>query len=115
MLVDCQGGFFPLNSCGQPMHIGVCSLQFRLPESASLKDKRGVFRSISTRVRNRFNVSIAEVDDNDRRQLLTLGVCCVSNDPQHANEMLSRVVSYIQGIRPDAELLDYTLEIISGD
>ena len=97
------------------MHIGVCSLQFRLPESASLKDKRAVYRSITTRVRNHFNVSIAEVDDNDRRQLLTLGVCCVSNDPRHANEMLSRVVSYIQSIRPDAELLDYTLEIISGD
>ncbi len=97
------------------MHIGICSLQFRLPESTSLKDKRRVFRSISTRVRNRFNVAIAEVEGNDKRQLLTLGVTCVSNDSRHANEMLSRVVSYIQSIRPDAELLDYTLDIISGD
>ena len=80
-----------------------------------MKDKRRVSRSISTRVRSRFNVSIAEVDDNDRRQLLTLGMCCVSNDSRHANEMLSRVVSYVQSIRADAELLDYTLEIISGD
>ena len=80
-----------------------------------MKDKRRVLRSITTRVRNRFNVSIAEVEDNDRWQILTLGVCCVSNDPRHANEMLSRVVSYVESIRPDAELLDYTLEIISGD
>ncbi len=97
------------------MHIGVCSLQFRLAESASLKDKRRVLRSITTRVRSRFNVAIAEVEDNDRWQILTLGVCCVSNDSRHANEMLSRVVSYVQSIRADAELLDYTLEIISGD
>lgn len=80
-----------------------------------MKDKRRVFRSISTRVRNRFNVSIAEVEGNDKRRFLTLGVSCVSNDPRHANEMLSRVVSYVQSIRPDAELLDYTLEVISGD
>ena len=79
-----------------------------------MKDKRRVLRSISTRVRSRFNVSIAEVDDNDRWQLLALGVCCVSNDSRHANEMLSRVVSCVQSIRADAELLDYTLEIISG-
>ena len=94
------------------MHIGICVIQFRMPENDTLKGKRRVLRSLVSRVRSRFNVSIAEVDDNDRRKLLTLGVTCVSNDPRHANEVLSRVVAYVQDIRGDAELLDYSLEII---
>ena len=96
------------------MHVGICSIQLRLPENDSLKGKRRALRSICSRVRSRFNVSIAEVDDNDRWQLLTLGISCVSNDSRHANEVLSRVVDYVQSIRGDVELLDYDLEIIKG-
>ena len=96
------------------MHVGVCAIQLRLPENETLKGKRRVLRSLSSRVRSRFNVSIAEVEENDRWQLMTLGVSCVSNDPRHANEVLSRVVDYVQGIRGDLELVDYSLEIIRG-
>ena len=96
------------------MNVGVCSIRLRIPENGSLKGKRSVFRSISSRVRSRFNVSIAEVEDNDRWQLLTLGVSCVSNDSRHVNEMLSRVVDYVQSIRGDAELMDYSVEILRG-
>ena len=94
------------------MHIGICAIQLRMPENDTLKGKRRLLRSLVARVRSRFNVSIAEVDDNDRRRLLTLGVSCVSNDPRHANEVLSRVVAYVQDTRGDAELMDYSLEII---
>ena len=96
------------------MHIGICAIQLRMPENDTLKGKRRLLRSLVARVRSRFNVSIAEVDDNDRRRLLTLGVSCVSNDPRHANEVLSRVVAYVQDTRGDAELMDYSLEIIQG-
>ena len=96
------------------MHIGVCRLMTHLPESGSLKAKRQVARSLTTRLRNQFNVAVAEVDDNDLWQRLTLGVCCVSNDASHANEMLSRVVSFVEQFRGDLELLDYETEIITG-
>ena len=96
------------------MHIGVCRLKTHLPESSSLKAKRQVARSLTTRLRNQFNVAVAEVDDNDLWQRLTLGVCCVSNDSAHANEMLSRVVNFVEEFRGDLELLDYETEIISG-
>ena len=96
------------------MHIGVCRLKTHLPESGSLKAKRQVARSLTTRLRNQFNVAVAEVDDNDLWQRLTLGVCCVSNDSAHANEMLSRVVNFVEEFRGDLELLDYETEIISG-
>ena len=96
------------------MSIGVCKLQLRLPENGTLKGKRQVFRSISSRVRHRFNVSIAEVQSNDHHQFLTLGVSCVSNDARHANEVLSNVVEYIQSFRLDAQMVDYETEIITG-
>ncbi len=96
------------------MNIGVCKIQLRLPENGTLKDKRQVVRSVTSRTRQKFNVSIAEAASNDHHQLLTLGVSCVSNDARHANEVLSQVVEYIQSLRLDVELVDYQLEIISG-
>lgn len=94
------------------MHIGVCMLKFRLPENGSLKGKRQVLKSIIERVKNRYNVSIAEVDDNDSWQLMSLGITCVSNSASHANEVLSKVVNFIQNSKFDVELLDYEIEII---
>ena len=96
------------------MHVGVCRLILRLPDVHSLKDKRQVARSLSTRIRNKFNVSVAEVDDNDNWSRLTLGVCAVSNDSRHANQVLSSVVSFVEETRNDLELLDIETEIISG-
>ena len=85
-----------------------------LPESGSLKDKRQISRSISTRIRNTFNVAVAEVEDQCLWQRLTLAVCCVSTDSSHANEMVSNVVQFVQESNRDLELLDYETEIISG-
>ena len=94
------------------MHVGACIVRLRLPENASLKGKRQVRRSIVDRVKNKFDVAIAEVGDLDLWQMLTLGITCVSNDPAHANEMLSKVVDFIESGGFDAELLGYEIEII---
>ena len=96
------------------MHIGVCRIMLHLPDSASLKDKRRVARSLAARIRNTFNVAVAEVADQELWQRLTLAVCCVSTDSAHANEMVSKVVVFIEESRQDLELLDYQTEIISG-
>ena len=96
------------------MHIGVCRIMLHLPDSVSLKDKRRVARSLSARIRNTFNVAVAEVADQELWQRLTLAVCCVSTDSAHANEMVSKVVVFIEESRQDLELLDYQTEIISG-
>ena len=94
------------------MNVGVCRIKLRLPENLSLKGKRRVLKSITTRVGNKFNVSIAEVDDQDRWQLATLGICCVSNNNQYTNEVLSKVVNFIVNSRFDVEILDYGIEIL---
>ena len=94
------------------MNIGACKVRLRLPENDNLKGKRQTSKSIIERVKNRFNVSIAEVDDHELWQLLTLGETCVSTSPQHVNEVLSKVVDFIEKSRLDVEMLDYELEIL---
>ena len=96
------------------MHVGVCVVRLRLPENGSLKGKRQASRSIIDRVKHRFNISIAEVEDQESWKVLTLGVTCVSNSGPHANEMLSRVVDFIEKSKFDVEMLGYEIEIIDA-
>jgi len=95
------------------MNVGVCKVRLHLPSNRSLKGKRQVIKSIIGRVEGKFKVSVAEVDDNDLWQSATLGICCVSNNRRHTNEVLSKIVNFITDCRPDAELLDYEIEILS--
>jgi len=94
------------------MNIGVCKISLRLPENLSLKGKRRVLRSITTRVGSKFNVSVAEVGDNGLWQSAVLGICCVSNDSRYTNEVLSKIVDFIVNSRFEIEILDYGIEIL---
>ena len=94
------------------MNVGVCKVSLRIPENMSLKGKRQVIKSITGRVQNKFNVAVAEVENNDVWQMATLGIACLSNNRRHTNEVLSRVVNFIEAGRFDIELLDYEIEII---
>lgn len=93
------------------MTVGVLRVTLRLPENASLKGKRQVVKSVLERVRHRYNVSAAEIDDQEAWQLATLGFSCVSNDDVHAREVLQNVLRYIEGSRPDAEIVDSVIEV----
>ena len=95
------------------MNVGICKVKLRLPENLSLKGKRQVLKSVITRSSNKFDVCVAEVDDNDLWQLATLGICCVSNNNRHANEVLSKVVDFIISSRFEIEVVDYEIEIPS--
>lgn len=94
------------------MNVGVCRVRLRLPGNLSLKGKRQVLKSITTRVGSKFNVSVAEIDDHDLWQMATLGICCVSNNKQHTNEVLSKVVDFVVGGRFEIEVVDYEIEIL---
>ncbi len=97
------------------MNAGVLRFTLRLPESGSLKDKRQVVRSLSQRIRNKFQVSVAEVGDNDVWQIAMIGVACVTNTHRHCEEMLDEIVAYVRESRLDAEVIDVESEIISMD
>jgi uncharacterized protein YlxP (DUF503 family) len=92
------------------MHVSVCQIELRLPENHSLKGKRQVVKSIITRVQNKFNVSVAEIDDQDLWQLATLGMACVSNHRRHADETLANVVKFVVQNYPDVEVLGSKIE-----
>jgi uncharacterized protein YlxP (DUF503 family) len=92
------------------MHVSVCQIELRLPENHSLKGKRHVIKSIITRLQNKFNISVAEVDNQDLWQLATLGIACVSNHRRHADETLSNVVKFVIQNYPDVELLSSEIE-----
>ena len=94
------------------MNVGVCRIELRLPENLSLKGKRQVLKSITARTKNRFNVSIAEVGDQNLWQLATLGICCVSNNSRYTNEVLSKVVDFIADSRFEVEILNYEIELL---
>ena len=95
------------------MNVGVCKVKLRLPDNLSLKGKRQVVKSVTARLKNKFNVSIAEVEDNDLWQLATLGICFVSNDQRFTNEVLSKAVEFVVNSQGDFEFLDYEIEILA--
>lgn len=97
------------------MHVGICKLKLRIPENQSLKGKRMVLKSIIARVRNKFNVSIAEVEDQDVWQMATLGIACLSNDSRQANRVMSTVIDFICHTRLDVEIVDWQLEFVSSN
>jgi hypothetical protein len=93
------------------MVVGVLRLELLLPENHSLKGKRSVLRAIKARVRDKFNVSIAECDDHDLWQRATLGVSQVGADQPHVDSCLREVVMFIDDLQL-AELGEERLEFL---
>lgn len=77
------------------MVIGALNVDLTVADANSLKDKRQVIKSLLDTIRNKFNVSAAEIGDLDLWRRSELGVACVSNDQEVANTLLNRVLSYI--------------------
>jgi uncharacterized protein YlxP (DUF503 family) len=78
------------------MVVGVLRLALVIRGARSLKDKRHALRRILDRVRARYNVSVAEVGDNDVWQRALVGVTAVANDRSFVNEVLDKVVRDIE-------------------
>ena len=91
------------------MIVGSVRARWLLRESRSLKDKRQVVQSIKDRLRNAWNVSVAEVEAQDHRQLAVLGLAMVSNEASHVRAAFEQIVAGLRG-HPVAELLDHEVE-----
>lgn len=92
------------------MVVGICTIELRIPGNDSLKGKRSVVRRIKERVKNTFNVSVAEVADLDALQRAGLGIAFVSNEASHVHSTLSKVVNFIDHLYI-AEIIDYHIEV----
>jgi uncharacterized protein YlxP (DUF503 family) len=92
------------------MIVGTLRVRLLLREARSLKDKRQVVKSIKDRLSNNFNVSVAEIEALDNRQLAVLGFAMVSNEAHHVKVALGQIVQALRG-HPVAELLDHEMEV----
>ena len=92
------------------MLVGTLQVELLLHATFSLKEKRYILRSIKQRIKNDFNVSIAEVGYQDKWQRALLGVACVGNEKRFLNETLAKVLNVID--RDDRiEIIDQLMEI----
>jgi len=94
------------------MAIGLLTLELYIPLAGSLKEKRGVLQSVIARLRHDYNVSVCEADAQDDWTRAVLEVVCVSQTDALAHRHLQKVATYVEGWRLDAQLLDYTIELI---
>lgn len=93
------------------MKIGICSFHLRIPCVHSLKEKRSVVKKISTKIKQNFNVSIAEIDNHDVWQTATLGIAVVSNDGPFLQGVIDKVLDYTEN-NFDGEMLILHTEVI---
>ena len=85
-------------------------MRLLIREARTLKDKRQVVQSIKARLRNEFDVSVAEVAELDNRQLAVLGFALVGAEAYPVRTTLEKVVAALRG-HPVAELLDHEIEV----
>jgi uncharacterized protein len=99
------------------MFVGVLRLTLFLPSPGSLKSKRHLLRSAIDRVKARYNVSIAEVAENDLWQRSVVGVAAVGNDRAFLNETLDKVSDFVASAHGgQLQVIDRALEIVGyGD
>lgn len=76
--------------------VAVARLGFDTSFATSLKEKRSVKQSLIKKVTNRFQVSIAEIEQNDNLSIMVLGISLVSNDARHALSMIDKIISFIE-------------------
>ncbi len=92
------------------MIVGTLRVRLLLREARSLKDKRQVVKSIKDRLRNHFNVSVAEIEAQDNRQLAVLGMAMVSNETHHVKQALGQILEALRS-HPVAELIDHAMDV----
>lgn len=93
------------------MIIGTVEIHMLANWVHSLKEKRMVVKSTIDKVKNKFNVSIAEIENQDVHQSIVIGIACVSNNSRHANEVIQQVVNFIES-HTEAMVVNTHIEIL---
>lgn len=93
------------------MKVGCCSIKFVLHGNRSLKDKRRILRTLKDRVKNKFNISVAEVGDQDLWNRMHIGVAAAGSDARYLEGLLTQVVNFVEEMQFGA-MTDYHIEVI---
>ena len=92
--------------------LGLLTLHLHLPACASLKEKRGRLKPLLARLHRQFNVSVAEMDLQDKWQEAVIACALVNSDRSHIQRSLQAVVEWVEKNWPDMDVMDDRLEII---
>lgn len=92
------------------MIIGTAEIKLYAPWVYSLKEKRMIVKSLIAKTRNKFNVSIAEIAEQDTHQTIVLGLACVAGSVSHSDSIIDNVISLIES-STEAEITDIVREI----
>ena len=92
------------------MIIGSCKIYLEAEWIFSLKDKRMIVKSLVEKIRHKFNVSVAEVENNDIHKSIVIGIACVTNETSHADSIINNVINFIEN-NTDAVIVDVITEI----
>ncbi len=90
--------------------VALCQLDIFIPESGSLKEKRFAVKSLKTRIRNKYNVSISELDGTDKWQRVVLGIAIVTNDRKIVDTTFNKIIQFIDS-DGRVEILDHFVDI----
>ena len=93
------------------MIVGLLTLDLHIPGSNSLKSKRLVLRSLIDRIKNKFNVSVAEVDAQNLWQRSVIGIAYVANETLIINQVFEKVKTLVLNTH-SVELIDSTMEML---
>lgn len=93
------------------MIVGLLTLDLHIPEANSLKSKRTVVKSLIARIKNKFNVSVAEVDANDLWQRSVIGIALVANETQIINKVFEKIKNAVSNTH-SVELIDADMELL---
>ncbi len=93
------------------MHIGTLTIRLYLHDTSSLKDKRQILKSLIETTRQKFNISMAEVEELDKWQVSVVGVACVANDNRFVNQVLDKVINHLES-NPRIEVGEVEMELL---
>ena len=91
--------------------LGLCTIELFIADSQSLKDKRKVLLSLKDKLQQKFNLSVAEVDEQDMWQKAVLALACVANDSRHVNQVLDQALNLIRS-NPAVEVVQSRVELL---
>lgn len=94
------------------MFVATCIITLELDGVRSLKEKRSIVKSVTTRLQREFNLSVAEVDRQDAWGTAVIGLAAVGNDKAYLHRLLEKSVAWVESQRPDAPIADYSIEFL---
>lgn len=92
-------------------HVGIAQIELHLPGCQSLKEKRRIVKSLSDKVRKKWNISFSELDSLDKWQYSTVGMCMISNDQHHIDSSIQKILTFIESFY-EAEVIRATIEYV---